>query len=360
MGRRHRGRRDRRRRGAPRRYQPRASGGPRGAGRHRERDLVALVAADPRRPALPGAVPVRAGPRGARRAGTAAPAGAAPGQARAVPVPAPWPARRDARVLRLGAAAVRPAGLGAVGRAASSPAATKALEYAPALRREGLRGGLVYHDGDGGRRPGTRWRSLRTALDRRARPPSRGSRATGPLHDGRPIVGMPRPRGPQRGAELDVRRRACSTRPASGRADPDGRSARAVRPCAVARQPLLVAARAAPGRRGLTLRVPGKVVFIVPWPRHWSSGRRTRRIAGRSTARRPSGDEVDELIDTVNRAMDVDLSRDDVVGTYAGLRPLVAPSRTRVDRQGLARAPGRASTRTVSSASAAASTRPTG
>ena len=39
-----------------------------------------------------------------------------------------------------------------------------------------------------------------------------------------------------------------------------------------------------------------------------------------------AGWEVDRLIDTVNATMDVDLSRDDVVGTYAGLRPLIAPS----------------------------------
>src|SRR4029078_1420095 len=39
-----------------------------------------------------------------------------------------------------------------------------------------------------------------------------------------------------------------------------------------------------------------------------------------------AGWEVDRLLDTVNATMDVDLTRDDVVGTYAGLRPLIAPS----------------------------------
>src|SRR5262249_43805370 len=36
--------------------------------------------------------------------------------------------------------------------------------------------------------------------------------------------------------------------------------------------------------------------------------------------------EVDELLEAVNRVLDVDLARSDVVGTYAGLRPLIAPS----------------------------------
>ena len=35
---------------------------------------------------------------------------------------------------------------------------------------------------------------------------------------------------------------------------------------------------------------------------------------------------MDRLLDTVNATMDVDLARADVVGTYAGLRPLIAPS----------------------------------
>jgi glycerol-3-phosphate dehydrogenase len=39
-----------------------------------------------------------------------------------------------------------------------------------------------------------------------------------------------------------------------------------------------------------------------------------------------TGREVDELLGTVNATLDVDLTRDDVVGTYAGLRPLIAPS----------------------------------
>ena len=43
---------------------------------------------------------------------------------------------------------------------------------------------------------------------------------------------------------------------------------------------------------------------------------------------RPTADgwEVDKLLDTVNATLDVNLQRADIVGTYAGLRPLIAPS----------------------------------
>ena len=40
----------------------------------------------------------------------------------------------------------------------------------------------------------------------------------------------------------------------------------------------------------------------------------------------PSEAEVDQLLDTVNRVLDEPLTRGDVVGSYAGLRPLVLPA----------------------------------
>jgi len=51
-----------------------------------------------------------------------------------------------------------------------------------------------------------------------------------------------------------------------------------------------------------------------------------RRIPDRSTGRPPEPTRVDELLAAVNHVLDVGLRREDVVGTYAGLRPLIAPS----------------------------------
>ena len=72
LGRRDRGRRDRGRRRPPRCCLARDAGRADRAGRHRRRDVVALVAADPRRTALSRAVPFRARARGPRRAVTPA------------------------------------------------------------------------------------------------------------------------------------------------------------------------------------------------------------------------------------------------------------------------------------------------
>ena len=107
---------------------------------------------------------------------------------------------------------------------------------------------------------------------------------------------------------------------------------------------------------------PGPGQDRVPRPVARPLADRHDRRAVRRTARptrRPRGWEVDQLLDTVNATMDVDLTRDDVVGTYAGLRPLDRAVR-RLDGQGVARAPGHGRGRTASSGSAAASTRPTG
>jgi glycerol-3-phosphate dehydrogenase len=78
-----------------------------------------------------------------------------------------------------------------------------------------------------------------------------------------------------------------------------------------------------PATGGLTLRIPGRVVFIIPWPGHWIIGT-TDHSDGRSpeTVSAPE-DDVDELLSTVNAQLDIGLTKGDIVGTYAGMRPLV-------------------------------------
>ena len=81
-----------------------------------------------------------------------------------------------------------------------------------------------------------------------------------------------------------------------------------------------------PARGGMTLQVPGRVAFLVPWPRHWVIGTTDQPYRGPVDRVSASNEEVDELLGTLNGALDLTITRDDVVGTYAGLRPLIAPS----------------------------------
>ena len=60
---------------------------------------------------------------------------------------------------------------------------------------------------------------------------------------------------------------------------------------------------------GLTIRVPGKVVFLIPWPDHWLIGTTDAPYDGRSARPAADGWEIDELLRTVNDTLDVDLRR---------------------------------------------------
>jgi glycerol-3-phosphate dehydrogenase len=90
---------------------------------------------------------------------------------------------------------------------------------------------------------------------------------------------------------------------------------------------LVVPRERIPATAGVTIRVPGKVVFLIPWPDYWLIGTTDAPYQGGSARPAADGWEIDELLRTVNDTLDVDLRRTDVVGTYAGLRPLIAPSR---------------------------------
>ena len=215
---------------------------------------------------------------------------------------------------------------------------------------------------DGGRRPlHARGRCGRRSTAARARrDPGPGDRAAPRRRTG---SSGRAPGTAMTGAELEIRARPRVLDATGVWASRPGPAVRrgVVQRRAVARQPHPRPARAAPGpRRDDAARPgPGRVPRPVAAPLDHRHDRRAVPRA-RSTARRPARDDVDELLGTVNGALDVDLSRDDVVGTYAGLRPLIAPvgpgSTVKVSRAST----GSRASPTASSGSAAASTRPTG
>ncbi len=193
------------------------------------------------------------------------------------------------------------------------------LEWTPSLRRDGLRGGIVYHDGveDDARYT---LAVIRTAIQAGARAVTR-ARVVGRIEERGRVIGV-RVRDEIAGSELEVRAGAVLDATGVWAAQPDaplGGDARVI-PSKGAH--LVVRRERIPSRTGLTIRVPGTVVFLVPWPDHWLIG--TTDDAWSGAPDRPSADpgDVDVLLDAANRALRVDLTRHDVVGTYAGLRPL--------------------------------------
>ncbi len=198
------------------------------------------------------------------------------------------------------------------------------LELTPSLRLDGLQGGIVYHDGveDDARYT---MAVLRTAAGRGATHATR-ARVTGLIEDAGRIAGV-EVRDLLEDRSFKVRARSVIDATGVWSAQPDGPlnldgTAR-IQPSQGAH--LVVRRERIPSRHGVTMRVPGKVVFLVPWPDHWLIGTTDNAFDGPPDRPSARGDEVDEILATVNEYFDVSLDRSDIVGTYAGLRPLVAP-----------------------------------
>lgn len=78
-----------------------------------------------------------------------------------------------------------------------------------------------------------------------------------------------------------------------------------------------------------TSAIDGRVMFLIPWPRHTIIGT-TDLDADPSMPPRATGEEVRYLLDSANHLCpSAGLSGDDVVSTWSGLRPLLAPKRTK-------------------------------
>lgn len=199
-----------------------------------------------------------------------------------------------------------------------------ALEWAPHLRRPGLRGAIVYVDAmeDDAR---FTLAVVRTALARGAAAVTRLA-AVAPLRDGDRVIGA-RVADRLSGSELDVRADVVLDATGvwgaeTGRPFPG--ASFTVLPSRGSH--LLIPRERIPAQGGMTIRIPGRVAFLVPWPRHWVIGTTDAPFHGAVDRPPASGAEVDQILGTLNGAFDLGLTRDDVVGTYAGLRPLVAPA----------------------------------
>ena len=200
---------------------------------------------------------------------------------------------------------------------------SSAIEYAPDLRRKGLTGGIIYHDGveDDAR---LALAVLRTALRGGAVAATR-VHADKPLFDGERLIGAS-VRDLVSGNAFEIRAERVIDATGVWAANPEARFAtlEGGDTFVPSRGSHIVIRRdRLPATGGLTLRIPGRVVFIIPWPGHWIIG-----TTDHSDARSPETvsapeDDVDELLSTVNAQLNIDLTKGDIVGTYAGMRPLV-------------------------------------
>ena len=75
---------------------------------------------------------------------------------------------------------------------------------------------------------------------------------------------------------------------------------------------------------GLILRTETSVLFVIPWGRHWIIGTTDTDWNLGKAHPAASGTDIDYVLRHVNAVLSTPLTREDVEGVYAGLRPLLS------------------------------------
>lgn len=86
------------------------------------------------------------------------------------------------------------------------------------------------------------------------------------------------------------------------------------------------------GRTGLFLRTKESVLFVIPWPDAWVIGTTDTPYGGDRLDPSPTPADIDYILDQANQILRSRLTRDDVLASYAGLRPLLQPLKGEVTR----------------------------
>ena len=79
-----------------------------------------------------------------------------------------------------------------------------------------------------------------------------------------------------------------------------------------------------PSSTGLILRTEKSVLFVIPWGRHWIIGTTDTDWTLAKAHPAASAQDIDYLLEHVNSVLNSPLTREDVEGVYAGLRPLLS------------------------------------
>jgi len=198
------------------------------------------------------------------------------------------------------------------------------LRHVPALRDDSFCGGIRYYDAQ---MDDSRFvvALVRTAAAYGA-VCAAGVRATGLLRDGRRIVGA-HVQDTESGDELDLRARVVVNASGVWTSEVElmagvDRPALRVRPSKGIH--LVVPKDRIESDYALILPTPKSVLFVLPWNGHWIIG--TTDTDWTHDLDHPAANraDIDYLLEQVNTVLARQLTRDDVVGVYAGLRPLVS------------------------------------
>lgn len=79
------------------------------------------------------------------------------------------------------------------------------------------------------------------------------------------------------------------------------------------------------GETGVILQTEKSVLFIIPWSRYWIIGTTDTPYHHDLVHPAVTATDIDYIIEHANVILDKPLTRDDIIGTWAGLRPLLQP-----------------------------------
>ena len=88
---------------------------------------------------------------------------------------------------------------------------------------------------------------------------------------------------------------------------------------------IVVPKEAIDAETGIFLRTEKSVLFIIPWPRYWVIGTTDTPWSEDPSKPVATAADIDYVLDHANEVLSRPLTRDDIIGTYAGLRPLLQP-----------------------------------
>ncbi|SDM70697.1 glycerol-3-phosphate dehydrogenase [Streptomyces wuyuanensis] len=198
-----------------------------------------------------------------------------------------------------------------------------ALRVAPCLRKDALVGALQYYDAqmDDARYVAT---LVRTAASYGARVASRAP-VIGFLREGERVVGA-RVKDIETGGEYEIRAKQIVN--ATGVWTDDTQAMIGERGQFHVRASkgihLVVPKDRIHSTSGIILRTEKSVLFVIPWGRHWIVGTTDTEWDLDKAHPAASSADIDYLLAHVNSVLAVPLTRDDVEGVFAGLRPLLA------------------------------------
>ncbi|WTL33545.1 glycerol-3-phosphate dehydrogenase [Nocardia sp. NBC_01503] len=199
---------------------------------------------------------------------------------------------------------------------------TGALELAPALKDDAMTGAIKYYDAqvDDARHTMT---LARTAARHGATVLTR-TKVTGLLRDGEQVVGA-KVMDLETGLEHTIRARTVIS--ATGVWTDDMIKMTGVEfPFHVRMSKgvhIMVPRERLNMNTGLIMRTEKSVLFVIPWAEHWIIGTTDTDWSLDKNHPTASAADVQYILDHINSLLREPLTRADIVGTYAGLRPLM-------------------------------------